>query len=111
VLDLDRAEGRTDDFGWNTIPMARAVGNGNWIVTNTAVTSFPIWSATPGAKLILGDFNRNRSFDLGLTGPAGWLSLPVAFSAGNGSFGVTNFGINQFATWAASPGVIAITQK
>ncbi len=109
-------DGRTDlvitgPTGWTTIPMAASQGNGNWTVTNNGVTNFPYWSSSLAAKLILGDFDRNRSFDLALTGVAGWNTLPVAFSSSAGNFNVSNFGITQFAAWAATPGVVVITQK
>ena len=109
-------DGRTDlaitgPGGWATIPMARSMGNGNWTVTNNGVANFPSWSSSLSAKLILGDFDRNRSFDLALTGVAGWNSVPVAFSSSPGNFNVTNFGIGQFASWAAASGVKVISQK
>jgi hypothetical protein len=115
AADFD-GDGRTDlaitgPSGWATVPVARSQGNGAWSVTNSGVVNFPSWSAVPGVKLILGDFDRNRKFDLGLTGGAGWASLPVAFSSSPGNFVVTNFGISSFAAWASAPGVIAISQK
>lgn len=108
-------DGRTDlavtgPSGWTTIPTARSLGNGSWSVTNNFVANFPAWSSTFGSKLVLGDFNRNRSYDLGLTGVSGWTTLPVAFSLGSGSYSVTNFSIVNFATWAAAPGVRVITE-
>jgi hypothetical protein len=108
-------DGRTDIIvtgpsGWLSIPMAIAGGNGNWTVTNNTVSNFPWWISNPGATLVLGDFDRNRSYDLGVTGVSGWASLPVAFSTSPGNFNVTNLGIFQFAGWAATPGAKVITE-
>src|SRR5215470_9528275 len=47
--------------------------------------------------------------DLVAFGGAGWATQPVAFSNGNGLFSVTNYGIANFATWAATPGVQVVT--
>ena len=38
-----------------------------------------------------------------MTGVAGWTTLPVAFSNGNGTFNVTNLAVGDFAAWAATP--------
>ena len=40
---------------------------------------------------------------------AGWNTLPVAFSQGNGNFSVTNQFIGDFASWAANPNVNVLT--
>ena len=68
-------------------------------------SDFATWAATPSVHVLTGDFNGDNRTDVALTGVSGWASLPVAFSNGNGSFGVTNSGVGSFATWAATPGV------
>ena len=109
-------DGRTDfgltgPFGWASIPIAISQGNGNWTITNQYVPNFPTWATNSTAQLILGDFNRNRSMDLGLTGVYGWASLPVAFSTGGGMFSVTNAAITNFASWSSQPGVNIVKQN
>ncbi|WP_237774677.1 S8 family serine peptidase [Actinosynnema sp. ALI-1.44] len=47
------------------------------------------------------DYNRD---DLALTGANHWASIPVAFSVGDGTFGVTNSVVPHFPIWAATPG-------
>ena len=111
--DFD-GDGRTDVAltgvpGWNTLPTALSNGNGSFTVTNTYIGDFATWSASNGVKVITGDFNGDRRTDVALTGVSGWASLPVAFSNGNGSYSVTNNAIADFATWAATPGVHALT--
>jgi hypothetical protein len=39
-----------------------------------------------------------------LTGGAGWASVPVAFSNGDGTFRVTNNGLSDFPDWAQQAG-------
>jgi CubicO group peptidase (beta-lactamase class C family) len=56
-----------------------------------------------------GDINFDSRSDIALTGGIGWGSLPVAFSNGDGSFLVTNLGINNFAIFAAQPGALPVT--
>ncbi len=105
----------TGPGGWASIPVAFAQGSGNWVVTNNTVANFPAWAVLATAKVIAGDFNNDRLVDLGLSGPGGWSTLPVAFSLGSGGFNVTNNAINtaatQFATWAASKNVKIISQN
>jgi len=95
--------------GWTTIPVATSIGNGNFTITNSSVGDFAAWAATPGVKILVGDFNGDGKDDIALTGPSGWGSIPVATSAGNGNFTITNNPVPNFATWAATPGAVAIT--
>ncbi|MGY0231707.1 M4 family metallopeptidase [Longispora urticae] len=94
--------------GWASVPVAFSNGNGTFNVTNAGVANFPGWAATPGVKLVAGDFNGDGRADLALTGGAGWASLPVAFSNGNGTFNVTNAGLANFPGWAATANVKAV---
>lgn len=91
--------------GWNSVPVAFSNGNGTFTVTNINIGSFAGFAATPGVRVVVGDFNADGRDDLAAYGGAGWASLPIAFSNGNGSFTVTNSGIASFAAWAATPGV------
>src|SRR5262249_44739856 len=90
--------------GWTTVPVALANGDGTWTVTNQDVGEFGAWAASPGAKVVAGDFNGNGLTDLAVTGVMGWTTVPVAFSNGNGTWNVTNQDASQFAAWAASAG-------
>lgn len=101
----------TGPAGWASLPTAFAQGNGTWVTTNRSVVSFPSFAATAGASLIVGDFDRTRFFDLGVIGPSGWASLPVAFSTGGGFFSTTNNAIANFASWATHSGVVVIKQN
>lgn len=103
-------DGRTDlaaygGAGWASVPVAFSNGNGTFIVTNINSPTFAAWAATPGVRIVTGDFNNDHRTDLAAYGGAGWASQPVAFSNGDGSFNVTNSAINSFAAWAATPGV------
>jgi len=92
---------------WTTLPVAFSNGDGTYNVTNKAIDQFTAWAATPGVKIVTGDFNGNGKTDIALTGVAGWSTLPIAFSNGDGTFNVTNEPIDQFAAWAsAGPEVI-----
>ena len=107
-------DGKTDialvgGAGWGSIPVAFSNGNGTFIVSNESVASFPAWAATPGVKALAGDFNGDGRTDIALVGGAGWASIPIAFSNGDGTFTVTNDGVPSFATWEATPGVKALT--
>jgi subtilisin family serine protease len=95
--------------GWGSIPVAFSAGNGNFNVTNISAANFPTWASSPGAKILSGDFNGDGKTDLALTGVAGWGSIPVAFSNGNGTFTVTNAGVPDFPTWSLTPGVKVVT--
>jgi acetaldehyde dehydrogenase (acetylating) len=109
-------DGRTDialvgGAGWGSIPVAFSNGNGTFNVTNSGVVSFASWEATPGVTALTGDFNGDGKTDIALVGGAGWASIPVAFSNGNGTFNVTNDGVPSFPAWEATPGVKALTGR
>lgn len=88
--------------GWTTLPVAFSTGAGTFNVTNNPIANFAAWAAVAGAKPLVGDFNGDGKSDIALTGVAGWTTLPVAFSSGNGSFNVTNEGVLNFAGWAST---------
>ncbi len=105
-------DGRTDmalvrrDGGWASVPVAFSNGDGSFNVTNAGVANFPGWAASSGVKIVSGDFNADGQADMALVRQdAGWASVPVAFSNGDGSFNVTNAGVANFPGWAASSGV------
>lgn len=90
---------------WTTIPIAFATATrGVFNLVQQTVANFPLWS-TQSAYAVTGDFNGDSLADIALTGPAGWLTVPIAYSQGNGKFLVTNFGYGDFPGWAATPGV------
>ncbi|HEX7702628.1 MAG TPA: VCBS repeat-containing protein [Kofleriaceae bacterium] len=93
---------------WSTIKLASSYGNGNFSVLDESAPSFASWASTPNVKVLTGDFNGDGYTDLALTGVAGWLSIPVALSAGFGNFTVINSVVGQFGSWASTPGVRAI---
>ncbi len=91
--------------GWATVPVAFSNGNGTFNITNHGLNEFPVWAAAPGVQAVSGDFNGDGRTDIALAGGPGWATVPVAFSNGNGTFRITNHGINDFPGWAATPGV------
>jgi FG-GAP-like repeat len=90
----------TAGTGWTSIPVAFSTGNGGFTVTNTSVPDFPALAQETGAHVVPGDFNRDGRADLALVGAVDRATQPVAFSAGNGGFTVTNAQTPLFARWA-----------
>ncbi|MBW4450573.1 MAG: VCBS repeat-containing protein, partial [Spirirestis rafaelensis WJT71-NPBG6] len=85
-------------------------GDGTFTITNGAVGDFAGWAATSGVRVITGDFNGNGRTDIALVRQnAGWGSIPIAFSNGDGTFTITNGAVGDFAGWAATSGVRVIT--
>ncbi len=92
--------------GANTdaVPIAMSNGDGTFRFTNLVSGPFGAFARQAGAKPVAGDFNGDGLADIALTGGIGWGSVPVAFSKGDGTFTVTNFGADLFPTFAAHAG-------
>jgi hypothetical protein len=98
--DFNR-DGRTDialvgGTGWASIPVAFSNGDGTFRGTNGGLSGspgFPGHATVSGAKPVSGDFNGDGFGDIALIGGAGWASIPVAFSNGDGTFRATNLGM------------------
>jgi FG-GAP-like repeat len=74
---------------WASIPIAFAWGGGTWNVTNNAAGSFPSFTAATGAKVYVGDYNKDGYSDLAVMGNTGWTRIPVAFASGGGNWQIT----------------------
>jgi hypothetical protein len=86
-------DGKTDIAltapGWGSVPVALSSGNGTFTVVNQA-SAFGSWAGSaPGVVMVAGDFNGDHKTDFALAF-ASWQGIPVAFSAGDGTFSVTN---------------------
>ncbi len=99
----------TGGAGWTSIPIAFSAGGGSFVITNGFVGNFGSLANAPNAQVLTGDFNKDGFTDIALTGGAGWTSIPIALSAGGGSFVVTNSGVGAFGSWSGTPGARALT--
>jgi hypothetical protein len=76
---------------WDGIPLALSNGDGSFTdILQINTVTFPIWASEPGVLPTSGDYNGDGKADIALVGGAEWAAVPVAFSNGNGTFGVTN---------------------
>ncbi|MGW4209353.1 FG-GAP repeat domain-containing protein [Lentzea sp. NPDC004789] len=87
---------------WTTIPVAHAVGDGTWRISNAQAGSFSNWAAAGCAEAVTGDFNADGRSDLALTGCPDWTTLPVAFAKADGGWTVTNEQADAFALLSGS---------
>ncbi len=88
---------------WQSVPVALSNGDGTWNVVNQPFGVFPGLAATPGVQFVVGDFNGDHKADIALVGGAGWTSIPIAFSNGDGTFSMSNLP-SSFAQLASTPG-------
>ncbi len=89
--------------GWGYVPVAFSNGDGTFNVTTQPIPGpddFTEWATYPDTRILVGDFNGDGKTDIALAGSSGWVSVPVAFSHGDGSFVVTNQPIVDFGDWA-----------
>lgn len=109
VGDVD-GDGKADliaagGAGWTTVPVAFSKGDGTFRVTNLPAGDIAIWAAVPGTKMAAGDVDGDGRADLIIAGGPGWRTVPVAFSAGNGTFRASNVDVPNIPIWATVPGV------
>jgi len=90
--------------GWGTVPVAFSKGDGTFRITSLPAGDIASWTGTIGTQMAAGDIDGDGKADLVITGGAGWQSVPVAFSAGNGSFRTTNNFVFGMPAWATTPG-------
>jgi len=84
----------TGGSNWQSIPVAYSNGDGNgtWHVVNVqglaGFASKAAASRPDGSRIlpVAGDFNGDGFSDIALFGGDGWTDIPIAFSAGRGSF-------------------------
>jgi jacalin-like lectin domain-containing protein len=99
--------------GWTTIPVAFSNGDGTFTVTNTPSPDFARFAAMPGARPLVGRFDDSGRDSIVLVGGQNWLTIPVAFSNGDGSFKtITNDNTAPylaFESFASLPGVQVLT--
>jgi hypothetical protein len=115
--DFD-GDGRSDiavtgGAGWQSLPVAFSNGDGSYHVVNTydatIAATFAQWAtqATP----VAGDFDGDGKTDIALVGVAGWATIPVAFSNGDGTFRIVNTGIQgdtNVPQYSTHPGATAL---
>lgn len=94
--------------GWNTIPIATSGESGFFTVTNKSAT-FNSWARTANAKAVVGDYDGDGLDDIAVTGPSGWTNIPVAFSAGNGTFSTSAASVTDFPGWASYANVTPVS--
>ncbi len=114
--DIALTGGRLPGTGtpWASIPLALSNGDGTFRVLNINLdpNGNPFnWFATGrGAQVVAADFDGDGRTDLALTCGAGWSTIPVAYSVGDGTFIVTNSWSPNAATfpgWAYEGAVAA----
>jgi hypothetical protein len=91
--------------GWNIVPVLLSNGNGTWDAHSSPA---PAYVNAPGVVAIAGDFNGDGWTDLAFHRPvngAGWTTVPVLLSDGNGAWDAKN---SAAAVWANEPGAVAI---
>ncbi len=108
-------------IGWNTLPVAFSYGNGTFLVTNQVVNyvnysiygqygwNFATSSREANAQAVTGDFNKDGFTDIALVGGAGWSTIRLALSYGNGSFQLHDKSAGSFPAWASSAGAKVLT--
>lgn len=90
--------------GWTTIPVALSTGGGSFSVVNFPAPDLAAITQAPGAQVVAGDFNQDGRDDLAVLGAAGWTTVPIAMSNGNGSFSLSNLSDATLPVWAQAPG-------
>jgi hypothetical protein len=97
--------------GWTSIPVALSRADGTFELANAEFPNYASWAQWQNARPVAGDFDGNSCDDIALVGSPSFGSFPIAFSQGYGTFMLSNAPIGHYAfgSWAASPGVVALS--
>lgn len=90
--------------GWDGVSTALRTASNGYTVGYTRSPAFAAWASLPGVKIVTGKFDNDADDDIVLTGLAGWSTLKLARSDGNGTFTVTNTAAGSFPAWAGVDG-------
>ncbi|MFZ6185937.1 FG-GAP-like repeat-containing protein [Nannocystis pusilla] len=106
--DFD-GDGTTDlalvgDHREPAIPVALSNGDGSFTVVRRPARRFATAASAADAVVLAGDFDGDGTTDLAVTGSAGWKTLPVALSAGDGSFTFVDSATAELGDWAEDAG-------
>ncbi|WP_420829583.1 FG-GAP repeat domain-containing protein [Nannocystis pusilla] len=106
--DFD-GDGTTDlalvgDHREPALPVALSNGDGSFTVVRRPARRFATAAASADAVVLAGDFDGDGTTDLAVTGSAGWKTLPVALSAGDGSFTFVDSATAELGDWAEDAG-------
>ena len=103
-------DGRTDvafrvpGYGWGSVPIDFANGDGTWTSTNGAAGT---WAHAAGSVALTGDFNGDGRTDIAFHNPGSdWRTVPVLLANGDGTWTSSNA---PAPSWANEPGVVALT--
>jgi hypothetical protein len=116
VGDFD-GDGRSDlaltgGAGWSSIPVLGFPEEGGVALRNRPMVSseFSALAGRIDAHALACDFNRDGRDDIALIGPAGWNTIPLALSTGDGWFEYANENVRagEFPALAATPGAIPV---
>jgi hypothetical protein len=99
----------TGPSGWNTVPVAFSNGDGTFRVTNFPAGLLSWGASNPGVRVLTGDFNSDGKTDFALTGVAGWNTIILGLSNGDGTFNVINAPVGAFGSLAATAGIRVLT--
>ncbi len=93
---------------WTTMPVAMLSGEEEFTVMDDPVPGFPQSVASAGAQTFELDYDADGCEDLAVTGGAGWSTIPVAVSNGDGSYHAQNPSSPAFAGWAAGASPVTL---
>lgn len=80
----------TDQRDLQEIPVAYSTGTGTFNVVTTNVERMNYYATLDGARIVVGDFDKDGKDEFALAGGAGWRSIPVAKNNGTNTWTVTN---------------------
>ncbi len=94
---------------WQSVPVLFFTAAGPKTTNRSVVSNWGAWSSSTGVAKLAGDFNGDGMMDLALTGVAGWASIPLLTSNGDGAFTFSNAAVGS--TWGSTWAVNSAAKK